>query len=163
MKPVITIQLVSHRVSGGKSDPERNSSLHREANRTCVRATGRDRSCVEQACGGASEPREQYNCGSIPGRTGKNAEALRRAEGHGEVALMTGTVSVVTYSSQTPPGSGNHSRTHKDWLGTPGEPWSLLRGKKWARKRGSAGTRPRAMPSVQWRHRANRLGTGGSA
>lgn len=71
MKPVVTIQLVSHCVSGGKSSPQRGSSPHAEEKRTCVRVTERDRSCVERECRGAIEPRDLYNRGSSPVRTGR--------------------------------------------------------------------------------------------
>jgi len=71
MKLVITIQLVSSRENGRKSNPQRGSSPHAVAKRTCVRVTERDRSCVDRECRGAIEPRDLYNCGSSPVRTGR--------------------------------------------------------------------------------------------
>ena len=71
MKLVIIVQSVSRSESDGKSGPQRGSSPHVEAKRTCGRATERDRSCVERECRGATEPRDLYNCGSSPVRTGR--------------------------------------------------------------------------------------------
>ena len=71
MKPFIIVQWVSRSVSDGKSDPQRGSSPHVEAKRTCGRATERDRSCAERECRGATEPRDPYNCGSSPTRVGR--------------------------------------------------------------------------------------------
>jgi len=89
MKSVIAVQLVSCRASGDKSSPQGSSSLHAEVKRTCVRATERDRSCVDRECRGAIEPRNLYNCGSSPVRTGRTPSACDGAKAMGRLRWRT--------------------------------------------------------------------------
>ena len=89
MKRVETVQPVSRRAGGGNSGPQRSSSLHAVAKRTCGRATERDRSCVERECGGAIEPRYLYNRGSSPTRVGRTPSLCSGTKAMGRSRMRT--------------------------------------------------------------------------